>query len=385
MVVMFWASASMLGYMYIVYPILLAAFRLVAKRPVKKADAEPTVCLLIAAHNEAIGIEAKLLNALALDYPSSRLEIVVASDGSLDETNAIVRRFAPRVRLLEFSPRRGKTATINDGIRSVTSSIVVLSDANTFLEPDAIRSLVRNFADDDVGAVSGDVRLVGDRAALARSEDLYYRYERWVQRSESEIGSMIGADGALYAVRRELFVAPANDTILDDMAIPMAVVRSGRRVVFEPEARAQEQGSETAWEEFGRKTRVIAGAVQFMRRADSAVPLRFPQVIISLISHKAIRWLSPTFAAGTLVTSIALAGVSTGYAGAAVAQVALLAVGLAGCAPLFRRVGIVAIAHYFCLVQAAAAVGFLRGVSGRQSVLWHRFERAHSPSSLVKS
>jgi cellulose synthase/poly-beta-1,6-N-acetylglucosamine synthase-like glycosyltransferase len=304
------------------------------------------------------------------------LEVVVASDGSVDRTNDVVRAFAPRVRLLEFFPRRGKIATINDGLKSVKSDIVVFSDANTFLETGAIRALVQNFADEKVGAVSGDVALVGERASLARSEDLYYRYERWVQRAESEAGSMIGADGALYAVRRVLFVPPPADTILDDMAIPMAVIRAGSRVVYEAEARATEQGSETAREEFARKSRVIAGATQFLCRRDSAVPWAAGQVILSLVSHKALRWLSPVFATGTLLASIALVGESRIYATALAAQLALLGLGLAGCVPALRRVGIISAAHYFCLVQAAAAVGFIRGLAGRQSVLWQRFERA---------
>jgi cellulose synthase/poly-beta-1,6-N-acetylglucosamine synthase-like glycosyltransferase len=380
----FWGSAAALAYVYLIYPALLALVRPVANKPVRKAPIEPTVCLFVPAHNEEAVIHAKLRNAIALDYPAHRLDIVVASDGSLDQTNDIVRRFAPRVRLLEFSQRRGKIAAINDGMRSVAADIVVFSDANTFLETDAVRALVRNFADPVVGAVSGDVALVGERADLGRSEDLYYIYERWLQQAESDIGSMIGADGALYAIRTELFVPPADDTILDDMAIPMAVVRAGRRVVFEARARAYEQGSQTATEEFARKARVIAGAMQFMSRRQSWVPLRSPQAILGLTSHKGLRWLSPIFVVSTFVTSIPLAHVSGGYAAAAAMQGLLFVCGLAGCVPAIRHVGFVALAHYFCLVQAAAAVGFLRGLTGAQSVLWRRFERV-APAASVSS
>jgi len=371
--IVFWSSIAMLGYVYVGYPVLLGILKCCFERPVKRARQEPRVCLFIAANDEAAVIEAKLLNALALDYPADRLEVVVASDGSIDDTNAIVRRFAPRVRLLDFSPRRGKIAAINEGMRSVTSDIIVFSDANTFLEPDAIRALVANFADEQVGAVSGDVALVGERAALGPSEDLYYRYERWVQAAETNLGSMIGVDGALYAIRRELFVPAAADTILDDMAIPLAVLRAGRRVVFEPSARAHEQGSATAREEFARKSRVVAGAVQFMMRRESAVPLSSVQIVLSLVSHKVLRWVSPVFAMSAFCVSLALASTSDGYAAVAVAQAALLTFGVAGCAPSLRRLGVVAFAHYFCLVHTAAAVGFLKGLSGRQSVLWQRF------------
>jgi cellulose synthase/poly-beta-1,6-N-acetylglucosamine synthase-like glycosyltransferase len=379
--VLFWMSVIVLGYIYVGYPLLLALLRLIAGRPVQSRDIEPRICVFIAANDEGAVIEAKLQNTLALDYPADKLDIVVASDGSVDATNEIVRRFAPQATLLELFPRRGKIAAINEGMKAVTAEIVIFSDANTFLLPDAARALVRNFADPRVGGVSGDVVLVGERAALGRSEDLYYRYERWIQRAESEIGSMIGADGALYAIRRDLFEPPDADTILDDMAIPMGVLRTGHRVVFEPAARAFEQGSETATEEFARKSRVTAGAMQFLRRRASDVPLNAPQVMLSLLSHKALRWLSPVFGAVTLLSSLALAGAGLIYAAVAGVVGSILLVGALGCVPTFRRLSPVAIAHYFCLVQTAAAYGFVRGLAGRQSVLWKRFDRLHAPAT----
>jgi cellulose synthase/poly-beta-1,6-N-acetylglucosamine synthase-like glycosyltransferase len=383
--VVFAGSTGVLAYVYVGYPVLLALLRRVNARPVRRAAIRPRVCVFIAANDEATVIEDKLDNTLRVDYPADRLEIVLASDGSIDGTNEIARRFTPRVRLLEFSPRRGKMATINAGMKHVTSDIVVFSDANTLLDVHAIDALVQNFADERVGAVSGDVALIGERAAFGRSEDLYYRYERWVQRAESEVGSMVGADGALYAIRRSLFVPPPDDTILDDMVIPMSVVRGGRRVVYEPEAHAVEPGSDTAREELSRKIRVIAGAVQFMCRDSSAIPISAGQVIFSLVSHKALRWLSPLFVAGALTSSIALAQTAWWYSAALAIQTALIAVGLAGCSRTLRRINAVAIAHYFCLVQAAAAVGLIRGLTGRQSVLWRRFDRISARGGLARA
>ena len=290
----------------------------------------------------------------------------------------------PRVQLLEFEERAGKISTIIKGMATVTADIVVFSDANTFLDSDAIRSLVRNFSDPSVGCVSGDVVLVGDRAMLGRSEDLYYRYERWIQQAESEIGSMIGADGALYAVRRRLFVPPKHDTILDDMAIPMGVVQKGYRVVIEPLATAHEQGVASAKEEFLRKSRVVAGAIQFLSRKDSNVPLRTPQVTLSLLSHKALRWLSPAFALSTFVSSLVIAGNSAVFALISFGQLGLIGLGLAGCVPRLRRLRLVGLAHYFCLVQAAAASGFILGLTGRQSVLWRRFVRPPLTTASVR-
>jgi cellulose synthase/poly-beta-1,6-N-acetylglucosamine synthase-like glycosyltransferase len=372
----FWTSLGMLVYIYAGYPLVLRVWSMLSHRRVAAAPCEPTVCLLVAANDEAAVIGRKIENSLSLDYPMSRLAVVIASDGSVDGTNDIVRAWAPRVQLLAFDTRRGKIAAINEAMRTITADIVVLSDANTYLRPDALRSLVQNFADPEVGAVSGDVMLTGERAALAGSEDLYYRYERHLQRLESEIGSLVGVDGALYAIRRELFVAPPPDTILDDMAIPMAVLRAGRRVVFEVDALADEAGSGSSREEFWRKVRVVAGAVQFLLRADSGVPWSRPQAIFTLTSHKALRWLSPAFGALSFGSALVLAPGSLFFGAVLAAECGVLTLGLLGCVPALRRSTVVALPHYFCLVQAAAAVGFVRGLAGRQPVAWRRFARA---------
>jgi cellulose synthase/poly-beta-1,6-N-acetylglucosamine synthase-like glycosyltransferase len=372
----FWASVALLAYIYVGYPLVLRVWAGLVHRRVVSQAYEPRVCLLIAANDEVAVISRKIENSLSLDYPAECLDIVVASDGSTDGTNEIVAAWAPRVQLLAFADRRGKIAAINEAMSVVTADIVVLSDANTFLRADAVRKLVQNFADPAIGAVSGDVVLTGDRASLAGSEDLYYRYERHLQRLESEIGSLVGVDGALYAIRRELFVPPPADTILDDMAIPMAILRAGRRVVFEIEALADEAGSGSAREEFWRKVRVVAGAVQFLLRPDSGVPSSQRQAIFTLTSHKALRWMSPAFGALAFAASAMLAPESSFFLWVLLAEAAVLILGAAGCVPAMRKVSIVALSHYFCLVQAAAAVGFLRGLAGRQPVAWRRFARA---------
>jgi cellulose synthase/poly-beta-1,6-N-acetylglucosamine synthase-like glycosyltransferase len=374
--VVFWTSIALLGYVYVAYPMLIAALSMVRRRHPHTSDISPTVALLIVANDEAEVIDAKLQNSLLIEYPRQRLRIVVASDGSVDRTNDIVSAYAADgIELLALPQRRGKMAAINSALSTITADVVVFSDANVFLQPTAVRKLVANLADPEVGAVSGDVILVGDRAALAWSEDLYYRYERWLQKTETAAGSMVSVDGALYALRRSLFVAQPPDTILDDMAIPMAVLRAGHRVVYEPDALAIEQGSQSAWEEFSRKSRVVAGAAQFLLRGRAQIPFRRPQILFSFFSHKVLRWLSPAMATATLVSSIALAPVSNGYLIATIVQAAVLATGLAGCAPRLRRFPLIGFAHYYWLVQAAASVGFVRGLLGRQPPTWQRFAR----------
>jgi cellulose synthase/poly-beta-1,6-N-acetylglucosamine synthase-like glycosyltransferase len=272
---------------------------------------------------------------------------------------------------------------INAGVAAIDADILVFSDANVFLQPSAVRELVANLVDPGVGAVSGDVILVGERASLAWSEDLYYRYERWVQQTESALGSMVSVDGALYALRRSLFEPQPRDTILDDMAIPMAVLRQGYRVVFEPAAIAIEQGSQSAWEEFSRKSRVVAGAAQFLLRGGAQIPFGRPQVLFSFFSHKVLRWMSPAMATATLVCSAALSPVAPGYLAAAGVQMCMLAAGLAGCAPRIRRFRLIGAMHYYWLVQAAAGVGFVRGLLGRQPSAWERFDRVPVSAASV--
>ena len=378
----FWASGAVLAYIYVGYPALIGLWRLLAADPPRAADFTTSVSVIIAANDEADVIADKLENTLASEYPRHLLDVLVVSDGSVDGTDAIVQGLAHRgVRLLSLPARQGKISAVNAGVATCTSDILVLTDANAFMAPNAIARLVRNFADPRVGAVSGDVVLTGERAALATSEDLYYGYERWLQRAESDVRSMIGVDGALYALRRSLFVAQPADTILDDMSIPMAAARQGRRIVFEPEARAVEQGSFTAREEFARKTRVVAGAVQFLSRIspwrDFAWSTRF-----ALVSHKALRWLTPLFLFLFYGSSASLIAYSP-FRELFWLQSAAYFVGLLGCHPGLRRLPGVGLVHYFCLVQAGAAAGLLRGVLGRQRVTWERFARRDDAQAAV--
>lgn len=378
----FWTSLALTAYLFLGYPLLVALLGLFRHRAVNAGlafadDTElPSVTLLVAAHDEEEVIARKVENSLDLDYPADRLRIVIASDGSRDATNAIVRRYAERgVELLAYPQRRGKISTITSAMTGVTSDVVVLTDANAFLRPDAVRMLVRNFANPRVGAVSGDVILTGDRAALAQPEDLYYTYERWLQRAESELGSMVGVDGALYAIRRPLFEAPPPDTVLDDMAVPMQVIRRGYRVVFETEAIALEHGSRSAWEEFSRKTRIVAGAVQFLRRGHASIPWRSPQVVISLFSHKVLRWLSPVIGAVFFASCYALRQDAAAYAVLWWSAVVAMGIGLLGCVESLRRLLPIGVCYYFGMVHVAAATGMLRGMVGGQAVAWQRFPR----------
>ncbi|MGE0823672.1 MAG: glycosyltransferase family 2 protein [Candidatus Binatia bacterium] len=377
MIVIFWICLCVILYVYFGYPLILAALQPWARPTSRDETLLPQVSLVIAAYNEEKVIRDKLDNSLALDYPEDRREIVVASDGSTDATNTIVKDYAGRgVILHEVIPRGGKARALGLTVPNTHGDILVLSDANTIYRPDALRKLVRHFADPTVGAVSGDVRLIDAGESHAESEGLYYRYERWLQTMESRVGSIIGADGAMYAVRREHFRSPSAGLILDDFVISMSVARLGYRVLYDPEAVATEESTQTSQEEFRRKVRIIAGGMQALQRGEGLPRWQQPLLLFCYVSHKLLRWLVPCFLVFLFFASICLMN-SPVYWFAMYSQlifygVALLyAIGFMG----IRRLSGGGIPYYFCLVNGAALLGLWKGLFGTQSGTWQRTTR----------
>src|SRR4051794_18278564 len=249
---LFWACAGLVLYAYAGYAaaIWLLARVVGPERPVEStsspaaaADAGvPTVSLLIAAYNEEAVIAERVRNALELRYPCQRIEIVIASDGSTDATAQIVRQFdGQRVRLLDSPRRRGKAAVVNAAVDTLSSEVILFSDANTAIDPDAAANLVRWFRDPSVGAVCG--RLVLTDPTTGRNADgLYWRYETFLKRCEGKLGALLGSNGAIYAMRRELFVPIPGNTIVDDFVIPLlGKLRTGCRIIYDDQAIAREE------------------------------------------------------------------------------------------------------------------------------------------------
>jgi cellulose synthase/poly-beta-1,6-N-acetylglucosamine synthase-like glycosyltransferase len=377
--VIFWLSAVLVAYVYAGYPLLLALVSRWRRSTTLDETHRPEVSLVIAAHNEEKVLREKLENSLALGYPRERLQIVVVSDGSEDGTAALAREYADRgVILLDVWPRGGKTRALNLAVPQTTGEVLVLSDANTMYRPDAIARLVRHFADPAVGAVSGDVRLVDSAQAYAASEGLYYRYERWLQRLESRLGSIVGADGGMYALRRSLYAAVPASVVVDDFVISMEVARRGARVIYDPEAIALEQGTLSATEEFRRKVRIVAGGIQALLAGHGVPSMRRPLLLWSYLSHKVLRWLMPLPMLGAFVTSAASAGGGGFYAVALAAQVSFYAVAVLHWArvPGLVRARASAIPYYFCLVNGAALAGLCRAVARPQAATWSRATRS---------
>ena len=358
----FWGSLGALGWTHVGYPLLAAAAARVRERPVGKRDIEPPVTFVVAAHNEEAVIGRRLENVLTLDYAPDKLDIVVVSDGSTDRTDALVESAAavhPRVRLLTV-PRVGKVAAQDRGVRATSGEILAFSDANTMWRPDALRKLVRNFGDPEVAYVCGAHFYRGGGGT--NREGTYARFEGWLRRNESRLGSITGGVGPVYAVRREDYVE-LDPRFGHDLALPYVVVQRGRRAVVEPEAVAWEKPARHIEDEYRRKIRMfehcwlILLRGRMLRGVGAAYRLE-------LVSHRHLRYASGGLHLLLLASSIVLVRAAPVYRAALAAQIALLAAALA-------RSGI---ARYYVLVTWATLPALVNYLRAGVSPVWEKAE-----------
>jgi len=373
MTLIFWFSLGTLLYIYAGYPVLAWMLALVFGREPQRRDITPFVSLLIPAYNEEAYIEAKLQNSLALDYPKDRLEIVVASDGSTDQTNAIVERFRNRgVRLLAMRDNIGKSAMLSRTVPLLRGAIVVFSDTSSELEPEALRLLVQNFADPRVGCASGGYRLKVGLDLRAQGEGLYWRYETFIKQQESRLHSILGAHGAFYAIRKVLFQRLEEGSINDDYLIPMRIVEQGYRVVYDPAAKSLEQEASSVEGEFARRRRIAAGNCQQIIALRSLLnPLR-GWIALCFFSHKVLRTIAPLLMLGMLVSSWWLSPPLGAIA--LILQGLLYTSAYAGylCQRRGRAVRWLSPPLYFCLGNLAMLAGLIKFCASRQRPSWER-------------
>lgn len=369
----FWIAALLVGYSYIGYPAWLWLRRRWSPRPVRRGCATPSVSAVMVVRNEEAVIAQKLENLLTLDYPQDQLDVVVVSDGSSDRTPAILGNYAhhPRVRILLKPESQGKAAGLNDAIKLATGEVLLFTDARQPVESGALRLLIENFADPEVGAASGELML-GDPAngETGLGMGLYWQIEKEIRELESASGSVVGATGAIYCARRGLVVPLPEGTILDDVLLPMRIVRQGYRVVFDSRARAWDSPYLGKGREFPRKVRTLSGNYQLLQLApwllSSQNAIRF-----EFVSHKLSRLASPFALLALLVASIFLP--EPFYRVALLAQLAFYALSLAALAgvkigPLSR---IADPARTFVILNSAALVAFINFVTGRKAI-WVR-------------
>ena len=371
----FWAAALVTAYTWFGYPVTLAIrARLRPAPPVRRAPMTPRVSILVAAHNEELRIAAKIRNCFALDYPPGQLEVVVASDGSTDRTAEEVEALSgAAVRVLRLPGPKGKPSALNAAAEVARGEVLLLCDARQDLEPQALRELVANLADPTVGAVSGELHLQPGASAAAEGVGLYWRLEKVVRRLESTVGWGVGVTGAIYVVRKELFPILDPRTILDDVAVPVHVARTGHRVVFEPRAKAWDQAIAGASQEFRRKVRTLAGNYQLVALDPSLVDPRRNPVFFAFVSHKLLRLAVPWCLIAALGASLVLGGAgSSFFMAAAAVQVGFYGlaaagwlVGLAGAHPR-----ILSAPYAIVLLNLAAAAALVQFARGRSRAAW---------------
>jgi cellulose synthase/poly-beta-1,6-N-acetylglucosamine synthase-like glycosyltransferase len=337
--VVFWSALALTFYVYFGYPLLLAAWARLAPKPIRRAPVTPGVSIIIAARNEASSLRARIENLLASDYPPELMQIVVVSDGSTDTTADILARFRGRMDLL-LLPAGGKASALNAGVAAARHEVLVFTDARQVFAPDALRALVAPLADSRIGGVSGELLLDceagGGDSTIGEGVGAYWRYEKWLRRQESAVGSTLGSTGAIYALRRALWRPLPPETILDDVLAPMQAVLAGSRVVFEGAARAYDRAAPVAHAEFQRKTRTLAGNYQLLRlQPRLLVPFVNP-VWLQFVSHKLGRLIVPYALFGLLVSSALLADDNPFYAVLFAGQIAFYGLALYG-AVLDRR------------------------------------------------
>jgi cellulose synthase/poly-beta-1,6-N-acetylglucosamine synthase-like glycosyltransferase len=337
----------------------------------------PTVSLLVVAHNEEADIERRVQNALALDYPKDKLELVFASDGSTDATPSILRKFErDGVRLLEFAERRGKACSLNGAFPKLNGEIVVLSDANSFTEPQAVRLLVRWFQDPAVGTVCGRLVLHDPRRA-SNVDGLYWKYETFLKRCESRLGALLGSNGAIYAIRKKLFTGIPNNTIVDDFVIPLlAKRRTGCRIVYESEAAAHEETPENISAEFQRRSRIGAGGFQSIGLLAGLFNPRHGWVAFTFVSHKLMRWICPFFLVGAAVFNMALLDKSIYRVALAMQAILYISSLLGALLPPIHLFKPIRLATMFVGMNVAVLVGFWRWLLGIQGGAWTRTARS---------
>lgn len=371
MVILFWATLLLIVYTYVGYPLLVALLQRLTQREVCKRPIYPFVSVVIAVHNGESTIEGRLQNLLEQEYPHEQFEIIVVSDGSSDRTVACAEACVfEHVSVYALEKNAGKAVALNHAVKMAKGEIIVFTDARQEFQADAIKNLVANFADDTVGCVSGELHFLEDPSSKIEAEmGAYWRYEKFIRRSESESGSVVGATGCIYAIRRELYQSLPAGTILDDVLTPMNIARKGKRVLFEAQAVAYDIISKNAAQEWRRKVRTLAGNWQILSLAPWIMFPGINPLWWRYVSHKLLRLLVPFAMVILFVVSMLLPG--SFFRMFALMQIVFYGIALSGfLLPATRSIRLVNLSYFFMVMNAAAIAGFWKWLTGGCATAW---------------
>ncbi|WP_295797350.1 glycosyltransferase family 2 protein [Mucilaginibacter sp.] len=386
MIIIFWLSFFIVFYTFAGYGIFLY-FLIKIKRAVKGRPLIPVTdnatlpdcTLVVAAYNEESYMEDKIANCLKLNYPEGKLKLLFVTDGSSDKTPEIISTY-PQVQLLHQPRRAGKIAAVHRAMEYVTTKIAVFTDANTFLNADAIINICRHYADKTVGCVAGEKRVQMDENAdaSAAGEGFYWKYESALKKWDSELYSVVGAAGELFSVRKSLYQDVPADTVLDDFMISMLIAAKGYRIVYEPEAYAIENASENVSEELKRKIRIAAGGIQSILRLPQLFnPFKFPVLSFQYVSHRVLRWTVTPFLLILIFVLNAFLPRTFLYNSIFVAQILFYFLAFLGFIMEKRQIRIKAlfVPYYFCVMNYAVLMGIIRYFTTKQSAVWEKAQR----------
>lgn len=386
MKIVFWLSFFVVFYTFAGYGIflyfLIKIKRALKGRPAIPATDEETLpecTLVVAAYNEESYMEAKIANCLALNYPAGKLKLLFVTDGSSDKTPDIISKY-PQIQLLHQPQRAGKIAAVHRAMEYVNTEIAVFTDANTFLNADAIINICRHYADKTVGCVAGEKRVQIDESAdaSAAGEGFYWKYESALKKWDSELYSVVGAAGELFSVRCSLYQDVPADTVLDDFMISMLIAAKGYRIIYEPNAFAIENASENVSEELKRKIRIAAGGIQSILRLKSLFnPFKYRVLSFQYISHRVLRWTVTPFLLILIFVLNAFLPNTPLYNGFFIAQIVFYVLAFLGFIMEKRRIRIKAlfVPYYFCVMNYAVLMGIIRYFTKKQSAVWEKAQR----------
>lgn len=393
LIILFWILLFIIFYTYIGYALILWVF-VAIKRVFNKdnlnrftGEEEPEVCLFVTAYNEKDYVDQKVANSFALEYPKEKIQYVWVTDGSDDGTPEMLKKY-PELEVYHLAERNGKMHAMNRGVGFVKAPIIIFSDTNTLLGRDSIREIVHQFRDEGTGCVAGEKRIIeqSQEAAAGAGEGLYWKYESWVKKMDSELNSAVGAVGELFAIRTELFEEVERDTILDDFLISLRIALKGYRIAYTPNAYAEETASLNVGEELKRKIRIAAGGVQTLFRLKSLLNPGTSGILSwQYFSHKVLRWtLAPIALFIALLINVVLVINTPAGANPQVYEwiliLQLLCYFFAAIGWFFEnrkiRLKGLFVPYYFVSINYAAIRGMLRFFKGKQSVKWEKSKRA---------
>ncbi len=387
--VIFWLAIAALVYVYAGYPILVYLVSLIFPKKIKRAAFEPQVTILITAYNEEKAIRQKLQNTLEIDYPKEKLEILVASDGSTDQTDEIVKEFAKYgVKLFRQEGRVGKTVTQNNAVEISTGEIILFSDATTDYKFDVLREILPNFADESIGCAAGKLIYVDNSASnVGKGAQKYWNYETFLKESESRACSLIGASGCLYAIRKSAY-RPMYAEACSDFLICTLVYEQGLRSVYEPRAVCTEDTNRQTDKEMRMRVRVISQTfTDLWRNRKMLNPLRSGFYAVELVSHKVLRYAVPLFLLLILISNAFLVRSSPVFEMIFLLQIAFYLLAFIGWffEKMGAKIGVFAIPHYFVLANLASAVGFYKFLRGERYATWEPIREKNEEREAVST